>query len=175
MEKALLLFYGSLFTALVDGTPPPNWPQAYQVMGTISIPFAEIEEPFAAFYDAQRGLSRIDYYGGMDRTFQRTDIGEFGTLFKIVPMTDEHLDNTIRCFQTNGTQDAPVQAQSILPDLAEFEFKGEKLNHFRQKRLLFWGKVIRGFDIEIRLRACFAATILFPTLTGIAASKHSAY
>ena len=27
-------------------------------------------------------MSRVDYYGGMVKTFQRGDIGEFGTTFK---------------------------------------------------------------------------------------------
>merc|ERR1719425_109090 len=30
--------------------------------------------------------SRIDYYGGMVKTFQRGDIKEFGTTAKIIPM-----------------------------------------------------------------------------------------
>jgi hypothetical protein len=42
----------------------------YTVFGTLSIPFAELEEPFAAFADLSNGRSRIDYYGGMDKTFQ---------------------------------------------------------------------------------------------------------
>ncbi|XP_059099452.1 digestive cysteine proteinase 2-like [Tigriopus californicus] len=128
MRALIGLIYGCLgLTAWVTGAPPPHWPLAYQVMGTISIPFAEIEEPFAAFFDAQKGQSRIDYYGGMDRTFQRRDIGDFGTSFKIVPMADDHLSNAIRCFQTNGSQAEPIEPQAILPDLAEFEFKGDDL------------------------------------------------
>ena len=61
----------------------PEWSETYTVFGTLSIPFAEIEEPFAAFADLANGRSRIDYYGGMDKTFQRTDVGKFGTMFKV--------------------------------------------------------------------------------------------
>ena len=62
----------------------PEWSDTYTVFGTLSIPFAEINEPFAAFADLSNGRSRIDYYGGMDKTFQRNDIGEFGTMFKVM-------------------------------------------------------------------------------------------
>jgi hypothetical protein len=61
----------------------PEWSDSYTVFGTLSIPFAEIEEPFAAFADLSNGRSRIDYYGGMDKTFQRNDVGKFGTMFKV--------------------------------------------------------------------------------------------
>lgn len=62
----------------------PEWSDTYTVFGTLSIPFAEINEPFTAFADLSNGRSRIDYYGGMDKTFQRNDIGQFGTMFKVI-------------------------------------------------------------------------------------------
>jgi hypothetical protein len=42
---------------------PPSWSSAYTVQGTIFIPFAEVEEPFAAFYDGAGSKSRIDVRG----------------------------------------------------------------------------------------------------------------
>jgi hypothetical protein len=69
------------FVASAAGAP--EWSDTYTVFGTLSIPFAEIEEPFAAFADLSNGRSRIDYYGGMDKTFQRRDLGQFGTMLKV--------------------------------------------------------------------------------------------
>ena len=51
--------------------------------GTLSIPFAEIEEPFSAWVDIKLKKSRIDYYGGMVKTFQRGDMKEYGTSVKV--------------------------------------------------------------------------------------------
>jgi len=43
----------------------PAWGDVYSVQGTLNLPYAEIEEPFAGFYDAPNKRSRIDYYGGV--------------------------------------------------------------------------------------------------------------
>lgn len=42
----------------------PTFSKTYIVKGTLYIPYAEIREPFYAWYDGTRGSSRIDYYGG---------------------------------------------------------------------------------------------------------------
>ncbi len=42
-------------------------------------------------------------------------------------MTDERVTNEINCFQVNGTEDSPVLAQSILPNLDGFENLGETI------------------------------------------------
>jgi len=36
----------------------PEWSKTYTVFGTLYIPFAELEEPFAAFADISNGKSR---------------------------------------------------------------------------------------------------------------------
>lgn len=43
----------------------PVFSRTYTVKGTLHIPYAEIEEPFYAWYDGNSGRSRIDYYGGI--------------------------------------------------------------------------------------------------------------
>ena len=43
---------------------PPRWSTAYSVSGVLRLPYAEIVEPFQAWFDGQNGRSRIDYYGG---------------------------------------------------------------------------------------------------------------
>ena len=54
-----------------------------------------MQEPFAAWADLDAGKSRIDYYGGMVKTFQRADIKKYGTMAKIIPMTNEVGENII--------------------------------------------------------------------------------
>ena len=61
----------------------PAWPDSYMLRGTLSIPFAEIEEPFSAWVDIKLKKSRIDYYGGMVKTFQRGDMKDYGTSVKV--------------------------------------------------------------------------------------------
>ena len=51
----------------------------------------------------------------MDKTFQLSDGGPFGKMLKLSPMTTEYVTNQMNCFQTNGTKDEPVTAQSVLP------------------------------------------------------------
>ena len=62
----------------------PAWPSSYMVRGTLAIPFAEIEEPFAAWVDLDMKKSRIDYYKGTVKTFQRGDLKSYGTSVKVM-------------------------------------------------------------------------------------------
>ena len=41
-----------------------TFPEKYYVKGTLHLPYAQIEEPFDAWYDGPNKRSRIDYYGG---------------------------------------------------------------------------------------------------------------
>lgn len=108
---------------------PPAWPKAYSVQGALFIPFAEIHEPFQAYIDTDNGNSRIDYYDGMDKTYQLKNQGSYGLMLKIVPMTDEKVFNQMNCFAVNGSQDSPIDVQPILPDLSGFELKGNEKIH----------------------------------------------
>ena len=63
------------------GTSVPRWSPSYSVQGMLSIPFAEIEEPFNAWADLDQKKSRIDYYGGMVKTFQRGDLDTTAKVF----------------------------------------------------------------------------------------------
>lgn len=42
----------------------PLWGNSYTVEGVLQLPYAELKEPFTAYYDATTNQSRIDYYGG---------------------------------------------------------------------------------------------------------------
>ena len=137
----------------------PVWSSTYSVQGVLSIPYAEIEvclsrylithtfpifaqEPFTAWLDREGGRSRIDYYGGMVKTFQRGDVEQFGTMVKIIPFTNEVtvlassictvsqvVTNEIDCFQADGDQDNKVEPQSMLPDISDFDLIGDELKN----------------------------------------------
>jgi len=113
----------------VKGATVPAWSPTYSVQGVLSIPFAEIEEPFTAWANMPDMKSRIDYYGGMVKTFQRGDIKEFGTTAKIIPMTNEVVVNEIDCFAVDGDKENKIEPQSILPDISEFELIGDDLKN----------------------------------------------
>ena len=70
--KLLLLL--SLLGLSSSQNTVPSWPSSYKVRGVLSIPFAEIKEPFTAWVDLDMKKSRIDYYDGMVKTFQRGDL-----------------------------------------------------------------------------------------------------
>lgn len=104
----------------------PKWPSRYTVQGDLNLPYAELSEPFIAWYDAETKSSRIDFYGGISKTIQRGDMGDHGQHFMISPMTNEVVTNQQTCFTLNGTKDSPVTAQAALPDATKFTFKGQK-------------------------------------------------
>uniref|UniRef100_A0A1B6MLR0 Peptidase C1A papain C-terminal domain-containing protein n=1 Tax=Graphocephala atropunctata TaxID=36148 RepID=A0A1B6MLR0_9HEMI len=104
----------------VDVGDIPKWPSAYTARGVLQIPYAEISEPFEAWYDSSQGSSRVDYYNGTVKTYQLSKEGEFGTYYKLEPVL-----TTIQCFKTKGTSHKKVLPQSVLPDMTGYQFKGE--------------------------------------------------
>eukprot|EP00088_Acartia_fossae_P055246 TRINITY_DN6412_c1_g2_i2.p1 TRINITY_DN6412_c1_g2~~TRINITY_DN6412_c1_g2_i2.p1 ORF type:complete len:549 (+),score=136.05 TRINITY_DN6412_c1_g2_i2:48-1694(+) len=161
--KMLILLAGVLGAALGDENPP-QWSNTYSLQGMLTIPFAEVEEPFTAWADFQNGKSRIDYYGGMVKTFQRADVGSYGTMAKIVPMTNEVVTNAIDCFQINSTSaDEAVAPQSMLPDLTGFlrlgtEYKNdqdcekwrkEEVIGNKVNRYTMWVREVEGVYIPV--------------------------
>jgi len=103
----------------------PQFPSTYTVDGVLRIPYAEIEEPFTAYYDLTFKRSRIDFYGGMDKQFRIGDDGEFGAHVNLSPVTTEKVTNEMNCFKISGSAANPVLPSSILPDLTGYEFKGK--------------------------------------------------
>ncbi|KAL4237142.1 hypothetical protein ACF0H5_005522 [Mactra antiquata] len=99
---------------------PPSWGSVYSVQGMLRLPYAEIVEPFSGYYDATNSKSRIDYYGGMVVTVQKATVGQYGTSFKVAPMTNYQVQNLMSCFKVAGTSDAKVGIQGVLPDLKGF-------------------------------------------------------
>jgi C1A family cysteine protease len=119
----------SCFLTLVYGdcaVTAPVWSNTHTVKGILYIPYAEIEEPFYAWYDGPSKRSRIDYYGDMVKTYQLSTSGPYGTSLKIAPVTTETETNARTCLQVNGTSEYTIEPQTILPDLTNFECTGEE-------------------------------------------------
>ncbi|CAH1773564.1 unnamed protein product [Owenia fusiformis] len=125
--KFLVLSFLAGFVFSVD--VPPKWGSFYTVYGTLRLPYAELAEPFAAYYDSAAKKSRIDYYGTTVKTFQRADLGSFGVNNKVAFMSTDTVFNKRTCFQSNGTKDAPVTIQGVLPNLTDFKLikKGDEV------------------------------------------------
>ena len=72
----------------------------------LSLPYAELEEPFEAYYDPKKNRSRMDFYGQIVQTFQRGDVGKYGSTFKLAYMTNSTHYNYRACFKTDGEYSA---------------------------------------------------------------------
>lgn len=121
----LCIFIGSTL-GYVDKDSPPQWSSVYTVKGLLNIPYAELHEPFYAWFDSQNGKSRIDYYGAMVKTYQLSSsvYPQYGTSIKIAPVTTEKVLNHETCLQVNGTSDESIKIQSVLPDMSDFKYIG---------------------------------------------------
>lgn len=75
-------------------------------------------------YSSDAKQSRIDYYGGMVKTYQLGTFGQFGSSLKIAPVTTETELNANTCLQVNGTEEFSITPQSVLPSLVGFECIG---------------------------------------------------
>ncbi|XP_026499984.2 digestive cysteine proteinase 1 [Vanessa tameamea] len=123
----LCIFIGSTL-GYVDKDTPPQWSSVYTVKGLLNIPYAELHEPFYAWFDSKNGKSRIDYYGAMVKTYQMSPstYPQYGTSIKIAPVTTEKVLNHETCLQVNGTSDESIKIQSVLPDMTDFKFIGSE-------------------------------------------------
>ncbi|XP_072211634.1 digestive cysteine proteinase 1-like isoform X3 [Excalfactoria chinensis] len=127
-----LLVLGAAVLLGAESKAPPERPtfgDVYHVKGAISLPYAEIREPFEAWYNLSGGKSRIEYYGGQVVTFQFGSMGPFGASFKVTPETTETEVNVRKCFRINGTDGDLITPQSVFPNLEHFrEFVGTTLH-----------------------------------------------
>nr|ARK19965.1 counting factor associated protein D [Ampulex compressa] len=116
-----------MFQTIGCNVQAPTFNNAYTVKGTLHIPYAEIREPFYAWYDGKSGSSRIDYYGGMVKTFQLSHKGSYGASIKIAPVTTESVLNEETCLQVNGTKELKIKPQAIIPDTTGMECIGSEM------------------------------------------------
>ncbi|XP_011499538.1 PREDICTED: digestive cysteine proteinase 1 [Ceratosolen solmsi marchali] len=122
--NCIFLLYGVCSASPVR---TPSFNNAYTAKGTLYIPYAEIREPFYAWFDDQTGNSRIDYYGGMVKTYQLSSEGPYGTSIKVAPVTTESDVNKQTCLQVNGTGEMKIRPQTIIPDTNGMECIGEEM------------------------------------------------
>jgi C1A family cysteine protease len=115
------IFFLSFIIFGAIGTNPPKWENVYTVKGVLNIPYAEIAEPFYAWYEQPTGRSRIDYYGGMVKTYQFSKEEDFGVSVKVAPVSVDGVNSKQTCLQVNGSATFKVGIQSILPDAKTFK------------------------------------------------------
>lgn len=135
-----------LLLALAEARPsvdsvvdPPKFGDVYHISGVLLLPYAEIEEPFKAWFNLSGKASRIDYYGGQVLTYQHASEKEFGIAYKITPETTEDVVNVKKCFQINGTSASPVATQAVIPDLTGFQPVGSEV--LRGRHCTVWRNV----------------------------------
>lgn len=117
--------YGKLVSA-------PTFSSAYVAKGTLFIPYAEIREPFYVWFDSNSGSSRIDYYGGMVKTYQLSNDGSHGSSIKIIPITTEKVTNKETCLKVEGNSEMAIKPQTILPDTHGMQCIGEEMVNGKQ-------------------------------------------
>ncbi|XP_036422410.1 digestive cysteine proteinase 1-like [Colossoma macropomum] len=129
LAVAALLGCASVLEASpLAGRTLPDFGNMHHVKGVISLPYAEIKEPFEAWYDLEGKRSRIDYYHGQVCTFQLGTAVPQGVSYKVTPVTTETEFNAMKCFQVNGTKEDPVLPQAALPNVQGFQF--EKMDYY---------------------------------------------
>nr|CAD7460086.1 unnamed protein product [Timema tahoe] len=154
----------------------PNFSDTYTVKGTLYIPYAEVKEPFYAYYDLDSGNSRIDYYGEQsgkhresdpktseslagtltNRPQKRSNKNKYGSTVKVVPVTTETELNKDTCLRINGSNSDPVSVQSILPDTTGFENLGldvlNGVNVEKWRLVVTNGEKINKYNLWIRYK-----------------------
>ncbi|OXB74246.1 UNVERIFIED_CONTAM: hypothetical protein H355_011698 [Colinus virginianus] len=121
--------------------PHPLFGSIYHVRGVIKLPYAEIEEPFEAWYNLTGNKSRIQYYGGQVITYQLAAVKPYGMRYKITPETTEKEVNARKCFQLPGSKDDVVKAQSVFPNLDGFKFLREE--YYQGRYCAVWQNITR--------------------------------
>ncbi|XP_065277967.1 uncharacterized protein LOC135893925 [Emys orbicularis] len=126
-----------------SGWAVPDFGNVYHVSGVIDLPFAEIREPFEAWYNQTGEKSRIQYYHGQVVTFQYGAEKLFGALYKITPETTEQELNVRKCFRISGSPRKRVYPQSVFPRLDGFKpvreesYKGQLCTVWQN--VSYWG------------------------------------
>lgn len=112
--------------ALGSTASVPTFPDQYTAHGVILLPYAEIKEPFAAYYDGVLNRSRIDYYGDLMITIQKSGAAEkssdseYGNEYKVAWEADLNGNAKRVCFKASGSEHNHVTGQTVLPNLDGF-------------------------------------------------------
>lgn len=128
----------------------PIFADNYKVSGHLSLPFADLIEPFTVYYNSEASSSRADFYGKLYQVFQfgPNKNKAHGALYKLawvptnLPQTGQVLSSESKsasfiedsgnlvtatrraCFRVYGNDEFnPIHPQSILPNMSEFKFE----------------------------------------------------
>lgn len=78
------------------------------------------------------------------KTFQRADVGKYGTLYEIIPKYDYRRDSHYQgCWKKKGKQKKKIEAQNVLPKNVYWPFK-MNLAQYKVCRGSLQLKAIRG-------------------------------
>jgi len=87
-------------------------PTSYTAKVTMTMPYYDLVEPIQAWMDADAGLGRLDYWGGVDTYIYNSS----GTCYQIVPTTSDGMHSDETCFMSGDKMEAP----SMFPDVTYF-------------------------------------------------------
>lgn len=142
------LYIFALVATIALADEKPIFSDNYVITGRILLPYAEIDEPFVAYYDANSNKSRVDYYGDLQLTLQRADLKQF---YKIAYMVQNGQTSRV-CFNMGDLPTAPVEIQSVLPDLSNFELKRQgSCKELAPKKLITVDKECQEWEYRVQL------------------------
>ncbi|EDV28493.1 uncharacterized protein TRIADDRAFT_51454 [Trichoplax adhaerens] len=105
----------------------PQNPLEYRVKGKIRLPYANVVEPFEAWYSATLGKSLISYFSGMDTIFNFYQPQSHGVIWEIcpIPRSDGIIKQT--CLGRRGTRLKPIRAQPFIPNFQQFHLEKQNI------------------------------------------------
>lgn len=160
------LYLCLIFVGFALAKSPPKWEPLYTVKGTLYIPYAEIEEPFYGWYDETAGRSRIDYYGGMVKTYQLVHENSYGTSLKIAPISTNEFMNKQTCLQVNGSEEYHIGVQSMLPNVKNFtlldtvDYDGFKCDRFQLEETIYGKKNVYTLWVRYKKSPKYPASLM---------------
>lgn len=122
ISHQIIHFVSTTAVGFLSANEIPQFASQYTCKGKIWMPYAELDEPFTAYYDGKAGKSRIDYYDDLMVSVQRADIKQY---YKLAYMVNTRGDSDRVCFNLQGSPLVPVNAQSIIPDLSNFKLENK--------------------------------------------------
>lgn len=108
-----------------------DFPEDYHATGVLRLPTSQVDEPFEIWYSKSHDKSRIDYYEGDVKTYQRGDLSHHGMYFKIVPKYSYRNHRHYQgCWKRYGSRIRRIGPQSVLPSDAHWPFRS-RLKDFK--------------------------------------------
>lgn len=132
---------------------PPTWPSQYYLYGTFNIPYFNLSQPTAMYYDGINNRERVEYYNGMDTYIYRFDLNlcvcfrTFVCLSRVSSLIHHPFRTyeivprvlTMTCFTSSG----PGSLVTLLPDLSEWTYMGTETRH---------GEVLNYWEDKVHVR-----------------------